>query len=36
MERTAFFGAIGVGFVLSAAWTVVLGCGLFRIATPAF
>jgi hypothetical protein len=32
----AFLGAIGVGFVLSVAWTAVLGYGVFRIAAMAF
>jgi hypothetical protein len=35
-ERTAFLGAIGVGFVLSVAWTAALGYGLFRVAAFAF
>jgi len=36
LERAAFFGTLGVGFTLSAAWTALLGYGLFRVAATVF
>jgi hypothetical protein len=35
-QRTSLIGALAFGFILTAAWTALIGYGLFRLAELAF